>query len=135
MVLLNLASGCGRGDAGPELAPVSGTVTLDGKPLPGAIVTFFPEAVKGSPAYGATDSAGKFTLRSTRDRAGTVLGSHRVEIITQPLTEEEQEEVRSSGQPAPPAYVEVPKKYNQPGTLTAEVQRGANQIEFKLTTD
>src|SRR5262245_49968714 len=37
------AAGCG----GPKVVPVSGTATLEGKPLVGFVVTFTPDADKG----------------------------------------------------------------------------------------
>ncbi len=40
---------CGR-DEGPELAPVSGTVTYKGKPVTEGIVSFQPVSPDGSPA-------------------------------------------------------------------------------------
>ncbi len=50
-------AGCGGGSV--STVPVSGTVTLDGKPLAGATVNF---ATKDFAAQGKTDSKGKFTL-------------------------------------------------------------------------
>ena|SRR5947209_6404915 len=41
-----LLAGCG----GPKLYPVSGTATLDGKPLGGFVLTFNPDASKGHEA-------------------------------------------------------------------------------------
>lgn len=42
IALLSLIAGCGRGDL-PPLGTVSGTVTLDGEPLPGVIISFKPD--------------------------------------------------------------------------------------------
>jgi hypothetical protein len=63
--------------------PVSGTVTLDGEPLPGVEVVFYPEptestAVVGPFSVATTDSAGKFTLETRYGEAGAVVGKHRV---------------------------------------------------------
>src|SRR5690606_23808547 len=41
-----LLAGCGGAD-GPELASVSGTVTLNGQPLPHAVVQFQPTSPQG----------------------------------------------------------------------------------------
>ena len=47
--------GCGR----PQTT-VKGTVTLDGKPLPKAIVQFWPERGNASTAVAVTDAQGRF---------------------------------------------------------------------------
>jgi hypothetical protein len=58
LVLTVLAAGCGKPNC-----PVSGTITLDGRPLPVATVSFLLEAGKGPAAFAATDEAGKYTLQ------------------------------------------------------------------------
>src|SRR5262245_45808699 len=71
------AGGCRRG---PELAPVSGRVTLDGKPLDLAEVSFLPEA--GRASHGVADSSGHYELRYTRDQMGALVGQHTVRITS-----------------------------------------------------
>jgi len=79
-VLLALAVGCGSADK--NLAPVSGTITLNGEPLAGATVTFIPK--DGTPGFGGvgkTDASGKYSLRGSRDNAkGIPSGEYRVVI-------------------------------------------------------
>ena len=49
LTVLMIGSVCvGCGDGGPPLGKVQGTVTMDGNPLPSALVTFMPEKSKGS---------------------------------------------------------------------------------------
>jgi hypothetical protein len=62
----------GCGPRGPRLADVSGTVTLDGKAVEGAIVGFQPAV--GTPATATTDASGAFKLR-------TIVGSNTVTVI------------------------------------------------------
>jgi hypothetical protein len=79
--VLLLPLGCGKGY---QLAPISGHVTLDGKPLAGAEVSFYPSGGKDLPyASGKTDEQGNYKLEvfsanSTSD--GAVVGENRVEI-------------------------------------------------------
>lgn len=40
----------GCGDGGPNRIPVSGTVTMDGKPVNGGVLSFSPDASKGNTA-------------------------------------------------------------------------------------
>lgn len=123
--------GCGAG--GPEVADVTGTVTLDGNPVPGAAVTFHPEAAGGSPSYGVTDDQGKYKMMFTMDRSGAMLGKNWVEIEVPKLSKSEIEEMKANGQ-TPPPRLQIPKKYKEQGALTAEVKSGANDIPFALTS-
>jgi hypothetical protein len=79
---LLLFTGCGDG---LPIAPVSGTVTLDGNPLVGATVTTQPIAVDGnnpgSGSFGTTDSEGRFELELVQPSVkGAIIGQHRVMI-------------------------------------------------------
>ncbi|MDA7994250.1 MAG: carboxypeptidase-like regulatory domain-containing protein, partial [Pirellulales bacterium] len=57
-------SGCSNNPANyPEVADVVGTVTLDGKPLEGASITFAPQS--GRSSSGVTDSSGRYSLNYT----------------------------------------------------------------------
>lgn len=129
-LLLSTALLCpilGCGDDGPELATVSGTVTLDQKPVAGADLIFKPQTAGGSPAYGTTDGEGNYTLMFTRDKEGAMLGKHNVEIETHKLSPGD----LGDGVPIP-EYVPIPRKYKEPGALTAEVKDGDNDIDFVL---
>ena len=69
---------------GGRTGRVSGVVTLDGKPLVGATVSFTPASgdnggVGGS--YGKTDAQGRYTLRTVVGKAnGAAVGKHKVSI-------------------------------------------------------
>lgn len=78
---LLLFSGCNN--KGYSLAPVSGTVTFNGKPVPKLSVVFSPEPVDennsvGPYSAGVTDAAGKFTLTTRYDDKGALVGEHTV---------------------------------------------------------
>ena len=75
----------------PPLGQISGVVTLDGKPLAGAIVTFAPEKreyktsknAKGMSlrtAAGVSDAEGRYTLYYVEGHRGTFLGRNRVSV-------------------------------------------------------
>lgn len=129
---LVLLTGCGP--AGPDLGEVTGTVTLDGKPVPAAYVTFSPEAEGGSTSAGMTDAQGNYTLGYTRDRRGAMIGKHKVTIRTEKPSAETVEEAKAAGQPLP-EHVPLPGKYAGPtGGLTADVKPGDNKVDFPLTS-
>jgi len=75
--------GCSKN---PKYVPVSGVVTLNGKPYGKAAVSFQPVGTsenpnpgRGSSAY--TDDNGRFVL-SSDDNNGAVIGKHLVRITT-----------------------------------------------------
>ena len=74
-------TGCNQG---PEIVPVSGQITIEGKPLQGGFITVMPNIDgKGRPALGAINSDGTFELTTNlngRKIPGTYLGEHQVEI-------------------------------------------------------
>jgi len=72
--------GCGGGAPAdqPDTAPVSGTVTLDGSPLPNVSVSFQP--AEGRPSSGVTDENGAYTLQYTADVSGAKIGEHTVTL-------------------------------------------------------
>lgn len=82
--LLAAVVGC---SGGPAFAPVSGVVTLDGKPYPNAVVSFQPVGTEGNPNPGRgssayTDENGRFVLECDDGTDGAVVCKHRVRIMT-----------------------------------------------------
>ena len=131
---LLLAVGCGR--SGPELAQVSGKVTLDGQPVAHAHLTFKPPATgSGSTAYGVTDSNGYYSLQYSRDANGALPGPYEVVIEPPPkLSKSEIAELKAAGENVPETNINLPARYGKPGELTAEVKSGSNTIDFPLVS-
>jgi len=108
---------------------VTGTVTLDGKPLADARITFAP--TNGSPSSGHTDAEGKYNLiwsaQGGRTIEGAQIGEHGVTISTLQFGDP------STKPPKPEVPEKVPYKYRtESGQLKATVKAGANEIDFKL---
>ena len=116
--------GCSSGTPGnlPNLSPVTGTVTLDGKPLADAYVNFAPENAR--PSSGQTDADGVFTLTFNDQLDGAAVGTHKVTITTRMVPS------LPTAAPPPP----VPPRYNINSELTATVKSGDNTIDFELTS-
>lgn len=72
-----ISSGCGGGNTP---VAVKGIVTLDGKPVAGATVSFLPEGETGHPANGWTDKEGAFRLTTFVKGDGAFPGSYRVVV-------------------------------------------------------
>ncbi len=106
------ALGCG----GPGVARVSGEVTTaGGGPLDQAWVKFSPLG-GGRPSHARTERGGRFSLEY-KDRAGALIGRHRVEIGTGG-------EVDDRGNPLAPAVVRL--------VTEVEVKGGDNDFRFEL---
>jgi hypothetical protein len=127
-----LAFGCGSG--GYKVAPVSGQVTLDGKPLEKGKITFQPigegTITPGPGSYGTTNEKGEFSLRVVgTDATGAVVGKHQVRIskFTREFNPRDDRE-------RPPPDI-IPAKYNLDSKIEFEVPRGGTKVaNFELTT-
>ncbi len=120
-----LAVGCGGGGGGdqPDIGRVTGTVTLDGQPLPDATVMFQPD--EGRASIGTTDAAGHYSLKYLENVNGAAVGHHKVMIRT--------EIPGNDGEP-PVAKEKLPAKYHDATELTADVKTGSNEKNFELTS-
>jgi hypothetical protein len=119
---LPIVAACSKG---PPLERVTGQVTLDGKPVPLATVEFIPE--NGRPSQAVTDAEGRYELLYTLDRAGSLVGKHKVRISTWRQPEiDEQERVTLHPET-------LPARYNYESELTYEVQPDQENIaDFAL---
>jgi hypothetical protein len=120
--------GCQRG---LRRIPVSGNVTLDGKPLPGGVLVFNPDASKGNTARAACTGPvkdGRYTLVTSavekRDTgSGAPVGWYKVTLI--------------ADLPGTP-IIKVHPKYLQPETTPVAIEIVDNPqpgaYDVKLTT-
>jgi hypothetical protein len=121
-----IAAGCvlavqGCSGDGFQTARVTGTVTLDGRPLEGAQLEFEPPRAGKTilpAAYGMTDAAGHYELRRSGGNGGApgaVVGMNTVRISS------------SEGGAA-----QVHPHYSGDGAFQREVVIGPNVIDFEL---
>lgn len=130
-LLLILLAGCGGGPY--KTAPVSGRVTLNGKPLTNAAVTFQPIADQGKmnsgPGSGGfTEADGRYTLKLVgTETTGAVVGKHAVRISLVPHD--------NPGDDRPKRYKQLPAKYNSRSKLEYDVPAGGTDAaDFQLTS-
>jgi hypothetical protein len=134
-----VAPGCsGLGDDLPREA-ISGTVTLDGQPLPAGAIQFTPSGgatTSGNLVSGGSPvNAGRFSI----DReVGLLPGKYRVAVNAAGAKGTD-----PSGKPPEPGRPNrlerpkelIPAKYNAESTLTAEVKKGGpNDFKFDLVS-
>lgn len=131
-------AGCGSGG---KYVPVSGTVTLDGKPLAGVMVLFQPVGgdAGGVGSTARTDAAGWFTLEASTATAtsGAFVGKHTVRIATVPpkgsSVADDSDAAAAKGKKA--FRDPVPEKYNTATTLTFDVPPGGtDKADFVLSS-
>ena len=129
VLLLPPLAGCGSDPY--KVAPVSGTVTLNGKPLANTSVTFAPVAAAGTiepgpSSAGTTDADGRFTLTLIgKDGKGAVVGKHKVRISIR-----EEADVSDD---TPVKVQQLPMKYNAQTMLEFDVPAdGTDKADFDL---
>jgi hypothetical protein len=151
-----LVTGCGSGNS---VAPVTGTVTLDGQPVADIELIFEPQQVDGGSAnvgpysMGTTDSSGKFTLETRNGEAGAIVAKHQVtfnfagEDPEEAIAEAQGMMQEADGDQAiiskAKATIErlknapkMPERYSGMNSeITADVKAGENTFTFELTTD
>lgn len=119
---LVLNQGCSNNNANlPKLGKVSGTVTLDEKPVANASVAF--ESQSGQVSFGKTDAEGHYELQYRDGVMGAEVGENKVRI-----------ETVLDAPPGPGYRDPIPAKYNKSTTLTAQVEEGENSKDFALTS-
>jgi hypothetical protein len=128
-------TGCG-GKLG--VVPVSGTVSVNGKPAENIAVSFTPipgQSTPGSTSSGITDAEGRFELSTVGEHraAGAVPGKHHVTLnpkitgLDQLSYEEGSKKVARANAAFPPN--------TRDGSLTFEVPaNGTNHADFQFTS-
>lgn len=141
-------------DRGPKLVPVTGTVTLDGKPLPFKSLYFYPDRSAGTQGNGSgafTDKEGKYYLianigGTTRDQRGVQPGKYRVAVTESviPISEKDfapQAAADKSAEPGPgliyterPMRREIPSVYSSENStpLVVDVPENGGTFDFEL---
>jgi hypothetical protein len=127
LAMVNVA-GC---DDGPQMAPVTGKVLYNGKPLEFGSVTFQPP--RGQSARGKVQSDGSFSLSTYRPGDGAVVGSHKVSIT---CYESQRRAVAKGAGEQSLGKLLIPERYtflDQSG-LTAEVRQDQSEpFVFELS--
>lgn len=130
-VMMALA-GCSKS---PEIATVNGTVKIDGKALPGALILFEPKEGPKISSAGVTDDNGEFHLTANDQREGALVGTHKVVIRSSAkfavVADKEGDLDESASQPKAEL---VPSQYTQfdRTPLEQEVSAGENHVTIEI---
>jgi hypothetical protein len=127
LALIAICGGCQSDDV--ERTTVSGSVTLDGKPIPRGLIRFIPTS---GPAWSARIEDGQYTTDGTK---GVPVGDLQVRIEAQRIP------LWYNGGTAPegeetPLEQYLPKKYNLQSELKMTIEPGSGAIDkdFLLTS-
>lgn len=130
-----LAGGC---STGPALGKVSGSVTLDGKPLTRGTITF--ETAGQRPATGRIENGQIVETTTYKTGDGVPVGAHKVSISATEDAASAVADDPGKGKAPGGNYMMgkslIPSRYNDPSTsdLTADIKTGTNPLEFKLSS-
>src|SRR5262245_39228491 len=136
--------GCG---SNAQYAPVSGIVTLDGKPYGEAVVTFQPIATKERPDPGRgsssdTDENGRYVLKTDDLKNGAAIGEHLVRIWkrgagTVAGYDPSVGTPDGAGAPIPKGRIDpIPPEWNSQSDKKFAVTRGGtSQANFDITSN
>jgi hypothetical protein len=100
----------------PPLGYVTGKVSLDGKPLAGVIIAFYPE--NGRMGTAIVDKDGSYDVKYTNRVRGTKIGPSTVHFAWQ------------TGDSGPT----IPERYGDRSELKVDVQKKKNVFNFDLVS-
>ncbi len=128
VALLVFLAGCG----GPafEYAPVEGTVTLNKKPLAGAMVRFYPISDRKEQlpiATGFTDDAGVYSLACRDNQPGALVGPNRA-VVSWPSRD--LREAGRGGEPLPLPSASIPLHYTVASDTPLKVEVKGGESNF-----
>ncbi|MEZ6123322.1 MAG: carboxypeptidase-like regulatory domain-containing protein [Planctomycetaceae bacterium] len=124
-------TGCG-GPSGPELVPLHGVVTSNGRPVPGVFISFLPE--KGRPSWALSDESGNYAATYSTDQAGVLPGTCRVWVTFKPSSVK-QEMAMLKGENPFAEWTDLLKKYGSERTTALHLTVSADEPEMDLKLD
>ena len=116
-----------------SLVAVEGVVTIRGTPAANLLIQFTPvDWTSDSPivsSHAVSDENGRFVLMSTTNKPGAVLGSHKVTVVDNALSiEDEPGEGQSKNRPRS----RVPSVYNSAATTPIELVVEAGKKDYEV---
>ena len=139
--VLPFFSGCGERSK-LDVTAVTGTVTVDGRPMEGINIIFHPSDSGEIAAFGSTDAQGKYKLSSPSAPVGSgaVAGEYiptfsKMEAEQRPEMPPEEQWAKYGDTPAKVTHL-IPEKYGVPktcGIAPVKVEKGEkNLFDFDL---
>jgi hypothetical protein len=124
-----LVCGCSTG-RGPK---VTGSVRLDGEPLPDAVVSFVPKSPGGDTNFALTDAEGHFEVKP--DKAKRTLSPGSYTVLIRKYAQKDGKPIPPENRPlvilgSPTVRNILPERYSSEKSpvLTAEIKPGDNAL-------
>ena len=124
------AVGCGA-SSGLDKVVVSGTVTLDGQPIPNGEIRFIPAPGTTGPVSGGPIKDGAYVAKG---KGGVPLGEHTVEIKAYRAMAKGPGQATSADSEGGAAEQYLDKRYNEQTTLKATIGADTETQDFQLTS-
>ena len=129
VLAFGVIGGCG-GHQRPERAVVSGTVTLNGEPIPKGGIQFIPTATTDAPVNTATIDNGAYLADA---RGGLLVGTYRIEIYAYRDNPEVREPKPDAQLPRAlgsnvPRRQYLDKRHNADSQLTITIEQGQKTV-------
>lgn len=123
--IIAMGVGCGA-LSGPEVAEVTGTITLDDQPLSDVEVAFVPTS-GGTTSTGYTDESGTYVLVYDAERDGAEVGEHTIRVTRVQPEEQDGEK--------PELREKLPESYNVKSELKIAITPGSQTVDIPLQSD
>jgi len=131
-----IAAGCKP--AGPDVHPVTGTLTIGGQPAQNVQIALYPADASAQMATGRVDASGRFALvTGNKGVKGAMAGKYKVVLTPFEESSMEADAARytsGKGKSPTPPKASFPKEYLAPDSSPKEVEvkPGPNTIDLAL---
>jgi hypothetical protein len=131
---VGLLVGCGAPGIDVKLAPVTGSVTKDGKPLADVKVIFESKdpASKAPMLFGLTNAEGKYEIQTSSGEKGAPAGLYKVYLAeTKAPVEFDYSSAKKGGPPKSTSL--IPANYQSPATTELSVDVAATGATYDIS--
>lgn len=134
LVALSLLVGCGAPGIDVKLAPVTGVVTKDGKPLPEikVLLETADPAAKAPMLFGITNAEGKYEIQTASGEKGAPVGLYKVYLAETKAPAEFDYSAAKGGGP-PKVTSVIPANYQSPKTTELSVDVSATGATYDIS--
>jgi hypothetical protein len=131
LLLFAATAGCTK--SGPEIVPISGTVTHHGQAVPNVKIIFQPDYGRNS--WAIADANGNFALEYDADHKGAKVGSHTVYVVDEGATVDPTAALAggvAAKKRSPEIAAAIAKYAPDKSTLKVEVKKADRNFQLKL---